>query len=369
MYAIIDVGSNTVRLNIYRQEYGQLTQVLNRKESVGLSSYIKNGYLMPSGIRRVTSVLRDFKSLLDDLEIQDIHAFATAALRNARNSEEAAKEISKGSGLKVQVISGETEAELDFLGVFGPVHNASNGLLVDIGGGSTELIIYKEGEMSHMIDLPFGSLNTYDSFVENILPTKKERKAIKAAILNELEKLPDDFDKGPYPVILGIGGTARAMNKLAIDMFRLPAESSSVKTSALGKAIKLMENNKEGAVPVDALDILVRVVPFRIRTLLPGMIIFHTIAKYFGCESIEVIESGVREGFLYKYVLGPSTKESAQKTAKRTRKTTTAKNKKTASSAAKAGKTNTRSRRTKKAEQPQTENPSNETASQENTEA
>jgi len=303
MYAIIDVGSNTVRLNIYRLEYGQLTQVLNRKEAVGLSSYVKNGNLMPSGIRRVSNVLRECKALVDDLQIENVHAFATAAIRNARNCDEAVKEISRISGLKLQVISGETEAELDFLGVFHAADHVANGLLVDVGGGSAELVTYTGEGMSHVVDLPYGSLNTYDSFVENILPTKKERKAIREAVLRELEKLPEDFDKGPYPMICGVGGTARAMNKLAIEMFRLPAETSSIRVSDLGKMIKLMENTKKGSVPTDILDIIVRVVPFRVRTLLPGMIILHTIAKFFRCENIEVTEAGVREGYLYKYVL------------------------------------------------------------------
>lgn len=322
MYAIIDVGSNTVRLNIYRMEYGQLTQVLNRKEAVGLSSYVKNGNLMPSGIRRVSQVLKECRILVEDLQIEEVHAFATAAIRNARNCDEAVKEISKLSGLRLQVISGETEAELDFLGVFHAADHVSNGLLVDVGGGSAELVTYTAEGMSHVVDLPCGSLNTYDSHVENILPTKKERKEIKAAVLAELNKLPEDFDKGPYPMICGVGGTARAMKKLAVEMFRLPAETSSIKIKDLGKMIKRLENTKKGTVPSDALDVIVRCVPYRVRTLLPGMIILHTVAKFFGCESIEVTEAGVREGYLYKFVLND---QKENKTAKRGSRGTAAK--------------------------------------------
>lgn len=321
MYAIIDVGSNTVRLNIYRLEYGQLTQVLNRKEAVGLSSYVKNGNLMPSGIRRVSQVLKECRILVEDLQIEEVHAFATAAIRNARNCDEAVKEISKISGLKLQVISGETEAELDFLGVFHAADHVSNGLLVDVGGGSAELVTYTSEGMSHVVDLPCGSLNTYDSYVENILPTKKERKEIKAAVLSELAKLPEEFDKGPYPMICGVGGTARAMKKLAVEMFHLPAETSSIRITDLGKIIKRLENTKKGTVPSDALDVIVRCVPYRVRTLLPGMIILHTVAKFFGCESIEVTEAGVREGYLYKFVLNEQKGKQASGRKSRARRT------------------------------------------------
>ena len=303
MYAIVDVGSNTVRLNIYRLEYGQLTQVLNRKESVGLASYVKNGQMMPSGIRRVTEVLSDFKSLLDGLNITDIHVFATAALRNARNSQAAVAEISQRSGLDVRVISGELEAELDFIGASSAANNVAEGLLVDIGGGSTELVPYRDGKMLNAVSLPFGSLNTHDAFISGILPTIKERKTMLKAITAELENLPEDFSRGPYPVICGVGGTARAANKVAIDMFRLPSENSTVKFSQLKTMVKLLERENKKVVAVDALDLLIRVVPFRVRTLLPGMIVLWAVAKYFGGESIEVTEAGVREGYLYKFVV------------------------------------------------------------------
>lgn len=334
MYAVVDVGSNTVRLNIYKMEYGQPVPVLSRKESVGLASYVRNGQMLPAGIQRVTEVLSGFKVLLDGLKISNVHVFATAALRNAKNSRAAVGEIIKNSGMDVRVISGEMEAELDFIGASHALENMESGILVDIGGGSTELVPYKDGKMLNAISLPFGSLNTYDKFVSNILPTAKERKAIKKAVTDELKKLPDEFGKGAYPVICGVGGTARAANKLAIDMFRLPAEETSINVINLGKMIKILENDEKDSVPVDALDILVRVIPYRVRTILPGMIVLQTIAKYFGGETIEVTEAGVREGYLYKFVVNGEEDEKTPKRTGRGGKTTASKS--------------SRSRRTKK---------------------
>ena len=317
MYAIVDVGSNTVRLNIYKLEYGNLSLVLNKKESVGLASYVKNGQMMPSGINRVSQVLMDFKTLLDDLQISNINVFATAALRNARNSEAAIAEVEKRAGVKVQVISGEMEAELDFIGASHAVE-VKDGLLVDIGGGSTELVPYKDGKMKQAISLPLGSLNTHDKFVTGILPTKADRKAIKEAIKAEIAKYPE-LKKGKYPIICGVGGTCRAANKLNTDMFRLPMESTTIKFANLKKMIRILENKDEEVVSVDTLDILLRVVPDRVRTLLPGMIVLETVAKYFGSESIEVTNAGVRDGFLYKFVVPDALRDekSADKTKKK----------------------------------------------------
>ncbi|MBO6179372.1 MAG: phosphatase [Selenomonadaceae bacterium] len=301
MYAIIDVGSNTVRLNIYKYEFGRLSFVLSRKESVGLASYVKNGAMMRAGIHRVAAVLAEFRELLEDLSIEHIYAFATAALRNATNSKEAVEEVENRSGLKLDVISGEEEARLDFIGASTAV-NITDGLLVDIGGGSTELVPYKDGKMLHAVSIPMGSLNTYNNFVSNILPTKAERKAIKQAVLVEIGKHPE-FEGGIYPTICGVGGTARAANKLNIDLFQLDIGNSKIKSPNLKKMIKLLENDESKLVPVETLDILLRVVPDRVRTLLPGMIVLYTIAKYFKSDIIEVTNAGVRDGYLREHVL------------------------------------------------------------------
>ena len=320
MYAVVDVGSNTVRLNIYKLEYGNLSLVLNKKESVGLASYVKNGQMMPSGINRVSQVLLDFKTLLDDLQIKNVNVFATAALRNAKNSKAAVAEVEKRAGIKVQVISGETEAELDFIGASHAVE-VTDGLLVDIGGGSTELVPYKNGKIKKAVSIPLGSLNTHDRFVTGILPNKDDRKAIKKAVLAEIAKYPD-FKGGKYPIICGVGGTCRAANKMNIDMFRLPLENSNIKFANLKRMIRILENKDKEAVSVDTLDIMLRVVPDRVRTLLPGMIVLETVAKYFGSESIEVTNAGVRDGFLYKYVVPEALKEEKkdEKAEKKTKK-------------------------------------------------
>ena len=86
-------------------------------------------------------------------------------------------------------------------------------------------------------------------------------------------------------------------------MFSLPSENATIKFNQLKKMVKLLERENKRVVAVDALDRLIRVVPFRVRTLLPGMIILLAVAKFFDVESVEVTEAGVREGYLYKFVV------------------------------------------------------------------
>ena len=204
MYAIIDVGSNTVRMNIYKIEQGQLSLVMGKKEAVGLASYVKNGQMLPEGVNSACEVLSEFRSILQDLGITDYHVFATAALRNAVNSHAAVEEIVERTGICIEVLSGETEAELDFIGASHAV-DVTDGLLIDIGGASTELVVYENSEIKKKVSLPVGSLNIYDRYVSNLLPSRSERKAVKQMVL-QLLKQDTDLYYGEYPIVCGVGG-------------------------------------------------------------------------------------------------------------------------------------------------------------------
>ena len=188
MHTIVDVGSNTVRMNVYDVKDGKLKLLFSKKETVGLASYVRGQYMSAAGIEKVISVLEEFKDVLNNLNIHEMRVFATAALRNVKNSQEAVEEINRRTGLQVQVISGREEAELDFLGA-AIESNIKKGLLVDIGGGSTELVAYKDGKIKSAVSIAKGSLNSYNKYVKGILPTKEERKSIKKDFVEKLEGL------------------------------------------------------------------------------------------------------------------------------------------------------------------------------------
>lgn len=320
MYGIVDVGSNTVRMNIYKVEGDKMGVVLSKKEAVGLASYVKNGIMTAEGINRVCEVLADFRTLARDLAIEKFYVFATAALRNCSNSLTAVDEIMERTGIDVHVISGESEAELDFVGASKSTE-LKDGLLIDIGGGSTELVVYRKGVIRKKISLPLGSLNTYDQFVANLLPNRRERKAIKQAVLNELNKDPD-LSHGKYPVVCGVGGTARAAARLNNNLFQLPVKNMRIKAPNIKKMIKLFENEEGESIPVETMEVLLKLVPDRARTIVPGMIVLNTLLKHFDTEWIEVTRAGARDGYLYRYVLGGEAPLAAAERAEETKEET-----------------------------------------------
>ena len=305
MYGIVDIGSNTIRLNIYRMNGDTPEVLMSKKDSTGLASYVRHRRMTEEGIERATAVLSDFQGLLKAFDIEG-HAFATAALRNVDNSEEAVDQISRASGMQIEVIPGEVEAELDFVGATLGM-KLSNGLLVDIGGASTELVVYHDQKILKAISMPLGSLSMYDQHVENLLPTKKERQSIEQVVMAAIAS-DEDFFAGKYKKIdgiCGVGGTIRAACKLNNDMFELPPDNHVVNAANVKKILKKLENPEgDEFISIGKMDMLLRVVPDRIRTVLPGMIILQAVIKYFKAKMIHVSYMGAREGYLYQRVLG-----------------------------------------------------------------
>ena len=122
--AIIDIGSNSIRLAIYKiDESKEIKLLMNKKEIARLAAYVVNGIMTTEGIDKACYILSEFKNLLDNLQINNVISFATAAIRNARNSDEVVRCIENNTGLKIIVLSGKEEAGLGFLGAIKDIKN------------------------------------------------------------------------------------------------------------------------------------------------------------------------------------------------------------------------------------------------------
>lgn len=294
MYGVIDIGSNTIRLMIYTIEDNQIKPLLNKKAAVGLAGYIsKHNRLKKDGIQRAVEVLCEFREIIDLINIKEVFPFATASLRNIENTEEALSVIRERCGFDVRVLSGTEEAVFDYYGAICSVE-MNNGLLVDIGGGSTELVFYANKEIVSTASLAIGSLNLYSRFVSNIIPTQLEIDQIDKEVLQQLQTihLPD------YPFlfqpICGVGGTARAVRKLLQDIKLLDAKEVEYKSQKLEKVVASLRKD-----PQKITKQLLKTEPERIHTFFPGVIILSGIANYYGSDSIVTSNYGVREGYLY----------------------------------------------------------------------
>lgn len=180
--AIVDLGSNTIRLSLYNTlENGGFETLFSKKYMAGLAGYVSHGIMSNDGINQACAVLLDFKILLQQLGVKDMHVFATASLRNIKNTEKALETIKRRTGLSVDVIEGSEEG---ILGYYGALYTTDlkNGMMFDIGGGSTEFVRVKNGKVKiHRVSLSVPSIFSTVTF-----PVYGQRKKNRKQSQNRL---------------------------------------------------------------------------------------------------------------------------------------------------------------------------------------
>lgn len=290
MYGVIDIGSNTIRLVIYKIEGNILVPMLNKKCPVGLAGYINKSKVMSKeGILKATEALKEFEEILLFMNIEEVFTFATASLRNIANSNEAIRYINANTAFTITLLSGDEEAMFDYYGAMQNL-KLTQGMVVDIGGGSTELVRYNGKEIISTNSLPIGSLNLYNGHIQSILPNKKEIIEIQKATKKHLEAVNGKHLATPR--LCGVGGTARAIHKMLYSMNKV--DNNRYSTADLADLIDMAIEDREKFA-----KLILKTTPDRIHTFIPGLIALNTIAKYYNAKEVVTSSYGVREGYLH----------------------------------------------------------------------
>lgn len=248
------------------------------------------------GIQQGEEALAGLTKFLSYVRIKKLLCFATAPLRGIDNADEVKAHFEKICKTPITILSGEEEAEIDFLGAKQNLENM-DGLVVDIGGGSTELVYYVGGKMQQAHSIPVGSLTMYRKYVKDIIPSKEERDVIMEKIEKELEALPIPRN---LKIICGIGGSVRGCGKLLRYSKRLKSILHDKRKSDryTPKDIQYLIEMKKSTL----VDLILKEEPERIHTIIPGSCILLAIADYVHAEKIIVSKAGVREGYLLNYL-------------------------------------------------------------------
>lgn len=291
LQAIIDLGSNTVRMNIYRVKNRKYEQLFSKKKTLGLVSYIEDGKLSKQGIKETISVLNGFIKDAKYLDVDFLDCFATASLRNIKNSKEAIKAIESACMIKIDLISDTREGKLSFKGAISSIE-ADSGILIDVGGGSSEIVPFKKHKVISSISLPFGSLSLFDKYVTRMLPEKSEIEEMSKKITDALPK-----DIKPQTRMIAVGGSIRAINKLLEECQIKTKLSSDITIEMLETLLKKLEGNSK-----EQYEIILKVKPERIHTLVPGLIIVLNIARFYKVKAISVSKFGIREGYIQERI-------------------------------------------------------------------
>lgn len=294
-YGVVDIGSNTIRLEVYNVNENYMELFFKKKEFAGLAGYVKKGVMDEDGIQKTISVLKDYINICQLLGTKELFIFATAAIRNASNSKEIIDQVEEAINHEIDLISGEREAELGFKAVTNQF-GMESGVNIDIGGGSTELTVYENGEFLVSKSFTQGALSLYTDYVSGILPTDDEVKTMRKIVQKYIadEQISDKQRK----TIFGVGGTMRLLNKMMKAYYK-EDNGDVIKVKKLRKIYYLLLAQDR-----EILKMVLKISPERIHLITPGIIILMAICDHLQVKEIMVCSSGVREGYLVSKIEG-----------------------------------------------------------------
>ena len=296
--AIIDIGSNSARLvisHIYKN--GAYNMVYNQKEALRLSQKVDGQNLLTEeAFTSTIDTMRSFAHMCKIYQADKTIAVATAAIRNASNGGELVAKVAELTGIQLHIISGNTEAYISYLGVINTL-DVKNGIIFDLGGGSTELILFKNRKILESVSLPLGAVNTTGMFnIRNEMPSNVYND-LNAFIMSRLSQYP--WLKQNNLPLIGVGGTARTVAKIIQRAKKYPATkihnyAYPVQTfrSFFNKLrlTNLEQRKKISGLSTERSDII-----------LAGSSIISCLLEATGAKKLITSGCGLREGLFYDY--------------------------------------------------------------------
>lgn len=298
--AIIDIGSNTIRLVIYSySKKAGLHEISNVKKVARLRKYIqRDGNMSEEGIEKLKNTLISFKHILEDFDVAKMKVVATAAIRQAKNNEEILLRMEQETGIKIELLSEEEEAYFGYLAVVYSMDFPS-AVTIDIGGGSTEITLYDNKKLQHFFSFPFGTVSLKQSFVSGDKINEKEKTRLYQYVKKQFESLGWIGQVG-LPVV-GIGGSARNLAQIHHHLIDYPI-SGLHHYEMDGEALRnlgdyLGRRTYEQLIQIEGLS------SDRADIIEIALVVFQTLMEIVNTDSFYISKSGLREGLIIHNVM------------------------------------------------------------------
>ncbi|HMB16922.1 MAG TPA: Ppx/GppA phosphatase family protein [Pelovirga sp.] len=290
MQATLDIGSNTVRMLIGSCADGLLQPCLYERRITRLGGGLSSADgLSAIAMTRTIAALKDFSDILNINQAQCLRAVGTAALRRAENSQQFIEQVYQQTGINIDVIDGDEEARLTTLGVLSVIVPCpDNALIVDIGGGSTELIYFKAGQILVQQSFPIGVVRLAEEYSNH----DQRQHAIEAT-------LGDDCRQrfSPLSEPLELIGTAGTITTLAaMDLKLSHYDPAVINNHRLSVAWMKILYAQLKMLPAMERERLAGMEPGRGDLILPGLQLVTAIAEAFNVAQLKVADAGLLEG-------------------------------------------------------------------------
>ena len=291
--AVVDLGSNAVRLQIASAAPdGTFTVLAEDRAPVRLGAQVfRTGWLSAESIAACAAALQRFARLAQRAGARRIRAVATSAVREASNRDQLLRAARTLSGMEVEVISGAEEARLVCLGVLQGAPAGDRALLLDIGGGSTEIIAARGEEPESAWSLQLGSVRLTEFFVETDPISRREARLVDEAVQDALAQV-DPLLIGKFHRLLGAAGTAGAVAHLARRLSGAPGGSGPVTQAQVRHVLEHLRETTAKQRRKLGVD------ESRVDVIYAGAAILDGILRKLRVEEMEITTRGLRDGLM-----------------------------------------------------------------------
>lgn len=296
---VLDVGSNTVHLQVVDAHPGaRPSPATNQKVELRLHEYLNvSGEITPEGVELLETAIADAIAHAKEFKTEEILAFATSAIRDARNGKEILLEINKKFDIDLQVLSGDDEARMTFLAVRRWLGWSSGRLLVlDIGGGSLEIAVGDDESAEATVSLPLGASRLTREYLNSDPYTSKEIKALESHVIESVKSsVPEDILEHIADHFVATSKTFRTLARLGEHWF--DDNPKYLKINSLTKMIPKLQamSNKERAE-------LPGVSQSRARQIVAGAIVARTTMERLHINELEICPWALREGIVLRWL-------------------------------------------------------------------
>jgi len=308
--AAVDLGTNSTRLLVADVEDGDIHDVVRETRVTRLGEGVDaRGKLLPLPIARVRNVLTDFRRTIETLGAERTLAIATSAIRDADNGESFLGEIEWSYGFATRLLTGHDEALLTFRGVTSDRRVADRTVIVDLGGGSTELVAADEDGVRWHDSLDMGSVRLTERFLHSDPPTGSELDACANAVRALLaERVPDGV-RAAASTAIGVAGTITSVAALDLELDDYDREQVHGHVLTLDALERQLE--RLASIPVEERRGIRPLDPERAPVIVAGVAIVREIVDFLGLDAIEVSERDILDGAALAALDLPESEEGA----------------------------------------------------------
>lgn len=312
-YAAIDVGSNSIRLMVAEADRNGVVETLAEERQVTRlgESVFRTGQLDPRVVEEVLGVLGRMAAAYKGLSPLAVRVVATAALRDASNSDDFLDRATEIAGVPVEIISGQEEARLIHLGVESRwPHPEERVLLIDIGGGSAEIIEAVQGQMQTAFSRPLGAVRIQSLIVSQDPPSREDLERLREFIDEKLAVVLRRIPRGGFARAIGTSASASAV---VCAVNRIPrakrdlADRRRATTDEIGKLYEQLSTMN-----LAARRKLTGIGPRRAEIILPGAAVLLRVLEEFEIPQLAYCAAGVRDGLIRDLALRGVGRERAR---------------------------------------------------------